>query len=180
MAQWQKAEARLREALTEFARAARSTYQGRLFAEDALQGLRMIDHCREVFDVVVMNPPFGQPTEVAGDYLKSKSSDGWKDIYAGFFERAIDSKEKGRPHRGYYVIAVFSYSANETTKRKHDRKRAAISIIDLGKDVLDDAAVQTALTVLGDPRNNGMMAYADLFEIEAKDRELLRRSNLGP
>jgi hypothetical protein len=59
MAQWQKAEARLREALTDYARAARSTYQGRLFAEDALQGLRMIDHCREVFDVVVMNPPFG-------------------------------------------------------------------------------------------------------------------------
>ena len=43
MAQWRKAEARLREALTEFAQAARSTYQGRLFAQDALQGLRMID-----------------------------------------------------------------------------------------------------------------------------------------
>ena len=64
MAQWQKAETRLQDALTEFARAARSTYQGRLFAEDALQGLRMIDHCREVFDVVVMNPPFGASERV--------------------------------------------------------------------------------------------------------------------
>ena len=59
MAQWQKAEERLREALRNYAHAAQSTYQGRLFAEDALQGLRMIDHCRVVFDVVVMNPPFG-------------------------------------------------------------------------------------------------------------------------
>ena len=59
MEQWHKAEARLREALTDFARAAQATYQGRLFAQDALQGLRLIDLCREVFDVVVMNPPFG-------------------------------------------------------------------------------------------------------------------------
>ena len=35
---WQQAEARLREALTDFALAARSTYQGRLFAQDALAG----------------------------------------------------------------------------------------------------------------------------------------------
>jgi len=59
VAQWQKAEERLHSALTEFASAARSTYQGRLFAQDALQGLRMIDLCREKFDAVVMNPPFG-------------------------------------------------------------------------------------------------------------------------
>ncbi|MFU7548191.1 hypothetical protein, partial [Pseudomonas paraeruginosa] len=48
---WQQAEARLRTALTDFAQAAKSTYQGRLFAQDALQGLRLIDLCREVFDV---------------------------------------------------------------------------------------------------------------------------------
>ena len=50
-----------------------------------------------------------------------------------------------------------------------------LSIIDLGKDVLDDAAVQTALTILGDPRNDADMAYADLVEVEDKGSELLRR-----
>lgn len=60
---WQRAEHRLREALSEFAQAARSTYQGRLFAQDALQRLRLIDLCREVFDVVVMNPPFGAASQ---------------------------------------------------------------------------------------------------------------------
>ncbi len=59
MSQWQKAEVRLQEPLTEFAQAARASYQGQLFAEDALLGLRIIDLAREVFDVVVMNPPFG-------------------------------------------------------------------------------------------------------------------------
>ena len=67
---WQQAEARLRIALTEFAQAANSTYQGRLFALDALQGLRLIDLCREVFDVVVMNPPFGQATSSVRSYLE--------------------------------------------------------------------------------------------------------------
>src|SRR5690606_19505639 len=66
---WQQAEARLREALTEFAQAAKSTYQGRLFAQDALQGLRLIDLCREVFDVVVMNPPFGALASGTKDQL---------------------------------------------------------------------------------------------------------------
>jgi hypothetical protein len=42
-ARWEKAETRLRAALTEFAEATRSTYQRRLFALDALEGLRLID-----------------------------------------------------------------------------------------------------------------------------------------
>ena len=45
----------LHEALIEFARSARSSYQGRLFAEDALQSLRIITLCHELFDVVLMN-----------------------------------------------------------------------------------------------------------------------------
>jgi hypothetical protein len=40
---WQEIEARLRNALTEFTRAARSSDQGRLFAQDALEGLCLID-----------------------------------------------------------------------------------------------------------------------------------------
>ncbi|TPL29533.1 BREX-1 system adenine-specific DNA-methyltransferase PglX [Mesorhizobium sp. B2-4-8] len=175
MAQWQKGEARLREALTDYARAARSTYQGRLFAEDALCGLRMIDLCRETYDVVVMNPPFGQPTDVVCEYLKSRDSDGWKDIYAGFFERAITLKRKGG-----LVGAITSSQFFHTRQMKKLRddmivKERLLAIVDLGKDVLDGAAVQTALTVLSDPQKNAVMAYADLFEIESKDYELLGR-----
>jgi len=47
MEQWRQAEARLREALMQFTQAAKSTCQGRLFAQDALQGLRLIDLTRE-------------------------------------------------------------------------------------------------------------------------------------
>ena len=62
----------MQEALTEFAQAARSTYQGRLFAEDASKGYGSSTYCREAFDVVVMNPPFGALS--AGDQgLNSQS-----------------------------------------------------------------------------------------------------------
>ena len=167
---WQQAEARLRTALTEFAQAAKSTYQGRLFAQDALQGLRLIDLCREVFDVVVMNPPFGQPTPYAQAELKRRGSDGWKDIYAGFFEAAIRLiNDRG------FVGAITS------SQYFHTRQMAGLRedfvafgrpriIVDLGPDVLDDAAVQTALAILGGRREDANMFYADLFE--AKDKEM--------
>ena len=169
---WQNAEARLRVALTEFAQAAKSTYQGRLFAQDALQGLRLIDLSREVFDVVVMNPPFGQPTPYAQQVLKDRGSDGWKDIYAGFFEAALSLVgEKG------FVGAITSsqyFHTRQMAKLRDDfvalgRPRI---IVDLGPDVLDDAAVQTALAVLGGRREDAEMFYADLFEAPNKEMEI--------
>ena len=43
MERWEQAEGRLREALENFIKAAQATYQGRLFAQDALEGLRLMD-----------------------------------------------------------------------------------------------------------------------------------------
>lgn len=169
-ANWQQAEARLRAALTKFAQAAKSTYQGRLFAQDALQGLRLIDLCREVFDVVVMNPPFGQPTPYAQAELKRRGSDGWKDIYAGFFEAAIRLIND----RGF--VGAITSSQYFHTRQMAGLREGFVAfgrprlIVDLGPDVLDDAAVQTALAILGGRREDANMFYADLFE--AKDKEM--------
>jgi hypothetical protein len=95
IAQWQKAEVRLREALTDFAQAAKSTYQGRLFAQDALQGLRMIDLCGEVFDVVVMNPPFGALAYNTKDQLAEAYPGSKNDLLAVFVERGLGLMRAG-------------------------------------------------------------------------------------
>lgn len=92
---WRKAETRLREALTQFARAALSSYQGRLFADDALQGLRMIDLCREAFDVVVMNPPFGLVSDGGKDLINDSYKFSKNDLLAVFVERAAQMLRKG-------------------------------------------------------------------------------------
>ena len=92
---WMQAEARLRLALTEFAQAAKSTYQGRLFAQDALEGLRLIDLCRDTYDVVVMNPPFGESSAASNAYLEQKYPRSKGNILAHFLERGSELLRQG-------------------------------------------------------------------------------------
>lgn len=145
IAQWQKAETRLREALTDYARAARSTYQGRLFAEDALQGLRMIDHCREKFDCVVMNPPFGAVSQGAKAYISANYPASKVNILAVFVERSLDIlRDAGKlgaiTSRTGFFISSFSRWRSEVVAPK-----AEIDVFaDLGLAVMDDAMVEAA------------------------------------
>lgn len=145
MAQWQKAEARLREALTEFARAARSSYQGRLFAEDALQGLRMIDLCRESFDAIVMNPPFGELSEETKNALEASYPNSKTNLLTIFVERTIQLSKTGG-----YIGAITSRTAFFLSSYKKWRKTVVLkhtnvnAFADLGEGVLDDANVEVA------------------------------------
>ncbi|MGL5018979.1 MAG: hypothetical protein ACRDBP_12660, partial [Luteolibacter sp.] len=45
------------------------SYQRRLFAEDAARGFAFIDLCRQRYDVVLMNPPFGESSERCVKYF---------------------------------------------------------------------------------------------------------------
>lgn len=149
MAQWQKAEARLQEALIEFARAARATYQGRLFAEDALQGLRMIDHCREVFDVVVMNPPFGAlsagtKTQLGKAYPRSKN-----DLLAIFVERGLEMMRTGGRLGAITSRTCFFLSSFQKWREEIVLGIAQPEVMaDLGMGVMDDAMVEAAAYTL--------------------------------
>ena len=62
---WVNIEERIYTALRDYAEQAEigNGYQRRLFAEDAAQGFAFIDVCRKRYDVVVMNPPFGNPAK---------------------------------------------------------------------------------------------------------------------
>jgi hypothetical protein len=146
MAQWQSAEARLRKALTDYAHEARSTYQGRLFAEDALQGLRMIDLCRERFDVIVMNPPYGDTSQNARSYLQATYSGQPNDLFGCFLERCI---EMGA-HVGSLTSRTFLFfSSFEKLRTEHLFAQKKIGeIADLGFGVLDDAMVETCAMTL--------------------------------
>ena len=59
---WERAEQRIYDALEAYAEQAENGggFQRRLFADDAAQGFAFIDLCRKRYDVVVMNPPFGE------------------------------------------------------------------------------------------------------------------------
>jgi hypothetical protein len=146
---WQQAEARLHEALTEFAQAAKSTYQGRLFAQDALQGLRLIDLCRETFDVVVMNPPFGALATATKDRLVKAYPRSKNDLLAIFVERGL---ELLRP--GGRLGAITSRTCFFLSSFQKWREQVVLGIAepevmaDLGHGVMDDAMVEAAAYVL--------------------------------
>ena len=146
---WQLAEDRLRAALVEFAQAAQSTYQGRLFAQDALQGLRLIDLTRVVFDVVVMNPPFGAlASDTKGQLVKAYPRSK-NDLMAIFVERGLEILRNGGR-----IGAITSRTCFFLTSFQKWRADVVLGIsrpevmADLGHGVMDDAMVEAAAYVL--------------------------------
>ncbi|WP_448118435.1 Eco57I restriction-modification methylase domain-containing protein [Pseudomonas serbica] len=146
---WQQAEARVRAALTEFAQAAKSTYQSRLFAQDALQGLRLIDLCREVFDVVVMNPPFGALASSTKDQLSKAYPRSKNDLLAIFVERGLEILRSGGRIGAITSRACFYLSSFQQWRDDVVLASAPpVVMADLGYGVMDDAMVEAAAYVL--------------------------------
>lgn len=148
-ANWLQAETRLRTALTEFTQAAESTYRGRLFAQDALQGLRLIDLCREVFDVVVMNPPFGALASNTKDQLAKAYPRSKNDLLAIMVERGLELLRLGGR-----IGAITSRTCLFLSSFQKWREQVVLGIAkpevmaDLGYGVMDDAMVEAAAYVL--------------------------------
>jgi hypothetical protein len=148
-AQWRKAEARLQEALMAFAHEARSTYQGRLFAEDALQGLRIINICGELFDVIVMNPPFGDVSSGSKNYVFAHYHRSKTDLAAVCIERSLQLLQtQGR------LGAITSRTPFFLSTYREWREGCVLKsswpeiFADLGLGVMDDAMVEAAAYVL--------------------------------
>ncbi|MCC6076082.1 BREX-1 system adenine-specific DNA-methyltransferase PglX [Pseudomonas sp. GCM10022188] len=146
---WEQAEARLSTALVEFAQAAKSTYQGQLFAQDALEGLRLIDLCREVFDVVVMNPPFGALAANTKDRLVKAYPRSKNDLLAIMVERGLELLRIGGR-----LGAITSRTCFFLSSFQKWREDVVLGIgrpevmADLGYGVMDDAMVEAAAYVL--------------------------------
>lgn len=92
---WSEAEERVVHALQSYAAQAgeHDRVLRRLFAEDAERGFAFIDLSRARYDVVLMNPPFGQPAEATKDVLDAAYPACGHEIYAMFFQRALELLE---------------------------------------------------------------------------------------
>jgi 23S rRNA G2069 N7-methylase RlmK/C1962 C5-methylase RlmI len=147
--QWQNAEARLREALQDFARATAGSYRNRLFADDALEGLRLIDLVAEAFDVVVMNPPFGSLSHGVKDGLGKAFQKSKNDLLAIFVERGIELlRRRGK------LGAITSRTCFFLSSFQKWREEVLLSVAppalvaDFGLGVMDDAMVEAAAYIL--------------------------------
>ena len=88
---WETAEERVLEELNRYASQAKNgrDTRRRLFAEDAAQGFSFVDLCRQQYDVVLMNPPFGLTTDLVFELLREKYPNTYVDLYASFVSRGL-------------------------------------------------------------------------------------------
>lgn len=144
---WEGAEQLILDALSNYAdKAASNADQKRLFAEDAAKGFAFIDLCRKSFDVVLMNPPFGQTGLASDSYIKQKYPTSYYDLGAAFIDRCLQLLDlKGK----YGLISnrtIYFNSRLSNLRRRILSSSCPDYWVDLGSDVLD-ALVETSLLV---------------------------------
>jgi len=148
---WGGAEARVIEALQLYAL---SVSNGKelalqLFADDTVRGFAFIDICQKRFDVVLMNPPFGEASKPSKYDLEKTYPRTKNNLYAMFIERGL-----GLLHIGGRLGAITSRTGFFLTSFKKWREEILLKeahlivMADLGEGVLDTATVETAAYVL--------------------------------
>ena len=147
---WEEAEDRILEALENYAERAENGHAIRrqLFAEDAARGFALIDLCRKRYDVVLMNPPFGEGSAHLSDYLARTYPTWNKNILCSFIERGYQiSHPKGATAAIYDRTAIVksTYEDFRRTILVSDNRLSAMA--DLGWGVLD-ANVEVTTSIL--------------------------------
>ena len=85
---WDRAKGLVLVALEDYAKFASGDHElvRRLFADDATRGFALIDVCRKQFDVMLMNPPFGDGSKPSKSYIERAYPRTKNDLYAAFVE----------------------------------------------------------------------------------------------
>ena len=175
---WGQVETRIYGALQQFSE---QTVQGenylhRLFAEDTTRGFALIDICRQSYDVVLMNPPFGEPSKSTKIYLRTNYPLAKSDLYPAFISRwARKLSKSGRlgaiTSRSAFFLSTFREWREEFLQKSHPMSIFA----DLGQGVLDNAMVETAAYCV----TNNITSESQFFDlrkidIDLKNSEILR------
>jgi hypothetical protein len=140
------------DALQRAADSASSTAAERLLAAEAGDAIRFVDALRQDYDVVLMNPPFGEPVPETREYLRAAYP--WlptKDhnLLAAFVGRGL---ELARPSG--YVGAITSRTGLFLTTFARWRDEVVLrhqltALADLGLGVMEQALVEAAAYVIG-------------------------------
>ena len=145
---WHEAEGRVIESLREYAQTVATNGRGllrRLFADDAAQGFAFVDICRKRFDVVLMNPPFGESSNPSKAYIERTYPRTKNDVFAAFVERGLNWLGRGGRLGAITSRTGFFLSSFQKWREEILLKEAQTTVFaDLGYGVLDTAMVETA------------------------------------
>lgn len=117
----------------------------RLFAEDAARGFAFIDLCRKRYDVVLMNPPFGEPSKPSKPYIVRAFPRTKNDLYAVSVERGLGML-KARGMLGAITSRTGFFLSSFTKWREEILLKEAkpTVFVDLGYGIMDAAMVEAA------------------------------------
>lgn len=179
---WEHAEDRILCSLEDYAEQAENgrAVRRRLFVADAARGFAFIDLCRKRYDVVLMNPPFGDASLPSKPYIEDTYGDTKGDVYKAFVEclhaRLVPS--------GYLGIissrtGFFLGQSEDWRTRVVLRLFRPIVLADLGSGVLD-AMVEVAAYVLCNlsEKENRDLTLSLVPFIEKVDRDLQDRFSI--
>ena len=146
---FERAEAEVKTALRQYSEESQNghRFQRRLFAEDAVQGFGFVDLCHKRFNVVLMNPPFGNPSKGARTYLSTTYPKLWADMYASFVSRAIGLLIEGGRLGAITSRTFLALPSFETLRNLFLSELQLLHAVECGLGVLDNATVRAAFTV---------------------------------
>ena len=157
--EFSRAEAAILEVIRRVAAEASSSAAERLLAAEATDAIGFIEAMRGRYDVVLMNPPFGEPVPETKDYLKTAYPwIPWKDhnLLAAFVGRGIELLREGG-----YLGAITSrtglfLTTFEAWRQEVFIRHRLVALADLGYGVMEGANVEAAAYVVGaEPRRRG-------------------------
>ena len=173
---FEQAEARVIEALRLYAEKSQNGHrlQRRLFTDDALSGFAFVDVCHKRFDVVLMNPPFGEAATVTDGYLRTSYPLGYIDLYTAFLDRGSGIRAKGGLVGALTSRTAMTLSSFAAWRKTRLLGETRINVCaDLGYGVLDSAMVEVAAYTLGEGANCAEIVFIDLDRVSDKSGELL-------
>jgi len=181
---WGQAENLILSQLENYAELASGAGSGqkRMFAADAAKGFAFIDLCRTKFDVVLMNPPFGDVAKNSSSYIKTNYPKLSSNLFTCFVERGCDFVKEGRV--GAITDATWIKKTDYKDFRSYLMDQGGITgIADFGWGVLDDANVATCAYICAPNQgDNSKVEFIGLKEttIEIKANVLLENiSNIN-
>jgi len=140
-------KARIRAALVNFVAASGTlaSTRRRLFADDAAQGIGLLEVAEKKFDVVLMNPPFGAGSTPAKKDFEKAYPRTKNDVYAAFVERGIELL--GATGRLGAITSRTGFFLSSFQKWREEillKEAPPMVFADLGYGVMDAAMVEAA------------------------------------
>ncbi len=172
---FEQAEAKVVESLRQYAEQAQNgqLHHRRLFTEDAVRGFAFVEMCHKHFDVVLMNPPFGEPSKPSKNWLETTYPRTKNDLYAACVERGLSLLCNNGMLGAITSRTGFFLSSFQKWREEILLKEVTpTAIADLGYGVLDAALVETAAYCLRGSQDWSNTLFFRLLASEEKGTDL--------